>query len=153
MCRFWIYGLWQHEAIRNGPYTTLLRMDTDSCFFSAPASDLTQKQREERRLPYLPKRLVYKAVMRPNGDSRAFTHGLVNITLDFIKQHNVTIQNPELWRMVEEALESADPVIPNFYNNLELDRIEFFRDRPLVRSYLHRIAEEAPPRSFAVSMG
>ena len=22
MCRFWIYGLWQHEAIRNGPYNS-----------------------------------------------------------------------------------------------------------------------------------
>ena len=147
MCRFWIYGLWQHEAIRNGNYTTLLRMDTDSCFLrKAVASDTIRKQQEEQKqgLPYLPKHIVYKAQLRANGEKLIYTEGLMNLTLDFIRQHNVKIQNPHLWKMAEETLTSPDPVLPLFYNNLEVDRIEFFRDRPLVRSYLYRVAEEAP---------
>lgn len=122
MCRFWIYRIWKHEIISN--YTTLMRMDNDSCFKNST-------NRIYPLLPTLNQTLVYKS-NRKGVDSRRFTRGIWTLVESYVNQHNITPQNPELWAFVKESDGRA-----SYFNNFEISRVSFFQRDDVMRFQEH----------------
>mmetsp|Transcript_43844 Transcript_43844/g.64391 ORF Transcript_43844/g.64391 Transcript_43844/m.64391 type:complete len:258 (-) Transcript_43844:474-1247(-) len=50
MCRFWITNLWEHDIVVKGGYSTIMRMDTDSCLISKIGNESIPHLKSEKIL-------------------------------------------------------------------------------------------------------
>ena len=161
MCHFWVSRIWDHPAIQ--PYTTIMRMDTDSCFvdkvdeplpflgnssliYKAP-SQYRSRHWREGAIPYHPS-LFWKSGQL---EQKGFCTDLFNLTVQFVEKYNLTIRHVELWNIAVESMQNYSS-IPIINNNLEVDRISFFQ-QPMVRQYHHMVADEAPYSIFRYRWG
>jgi hypothetical protein len=129
MCRFWSTKLWEHEALDN--YTTIMRMDSDSCLVGPLP----------KGLPKLPSGVVY-AANSIQRDTEQVSAGIWDLAEAHVKQHKLTPKNKRLWRMAKLKW-ARRRQMPTFYTNFEVSRLDFFR-RDEVMDFLETITEKPP---------
>eukprot|EP00536_Pseudo-nitzschia_multiseries_P009245 jgi/Psemu1/288329/fgenesh1_pg.253_\ len=137
MCRFWITKIWEHPVVDR--YSTLMRIDTDSCFLGPTHPSL----------PTLPKNndwLVYA----PNKDNwpASSAHNLFQTARDYLVSTNTTPANRRMWRSIRPyKRRTTKRTMPSFYNNFEILSVDFFRCAD-VTAFQRRITEEDPHGVF-----
>lgn len=131
MCRFWLTRLWTHDILEQRGFSTVMRMDADSCFWNRTVADAIPRLSSDE--------IVYRAnTIRTGG----YTKGLWELTEEYVKKENLIPKNPELWNQAEET-SRQDGALPMFFNNFEIARVSFFA-RKDVMEYQHKVAEEEP---------
>jgi hypothetical protein len=129
MCRFWSTKLWRHEALDN--YTTIMRMDSDSCLVGPLPNGL----------PQLPSGVVY-AANTIKRDPELVSAGIWHVTEAHVQKHNLTPKNEKLWHMAKKNW-VRHRQMPVFYTNFEVNRVDFFRQEN-VMDFLETITEKPP---------
>lgn len=144
MCRFWITHIWKHQEILSN-YTTIMRMDTDSCFVSKPTYPVPNL----RSTATVYKANPTKVILDPTKglDSPKYTFGLLEFANDYLKENQLTPQNPYLWNLALTTEARA-----SFFSNFEISRISFFQ-RPDVMKFQQAITESEPYGVFRYRWG
>jgi len=139
MCRFWIYRIWNHRILDR--YSSIMRMDTDSCFTSTANA----------ALPNLPDPQKHVYVVNKAEWPAYSVRGLFDVTQEHINKHNITPRNNVLWNRVLEWNKKGKP-LPSMYNNFEITKVAFFR-QPNVMAYQRAISESEPFGVFRKQWG
>ena len=127
MIRFWITRIWNHKAVAN--YTTLMRLDADSCL----------KDKPKYPLPHLRSNSsVYMANDIGKKDGAKVTKGLFQFATEYVEKNRLEIQNPALWKIANESQGRR-----MFFNNLEVTRVSFFQQERVMA--FQKALTEFPP--------
>jgi hypothetical protein len=115
MIRFWIKDLWNHPAIVDGGFETVMRLDTDSIIY--------ERQPDDDLIPSLPPHLVYRGntMNEDSGDVIQHFGDFMNKILE-----SWTPQNRELIELFKGTWNSREAA-PGIFNNFFIARTEFFR--------------------------
>jgi hypothetical protein len=127
MCRFWITRIWTQDILSN--FTTIMRMDTDSCFLSRSSYPVPNFRSAST---------VYKANPINVLDSAKYTTGLKVFAQEYIRENTLTPKNPYLWQKVIATHARA-----SFFSNFEIDRVYFFQ-REDVMKFQQAVTEKKP---------
>lgn len=139
MIRFWVTGIWQHPAL--GPYETVMRIDSDSCFKEVNA-----------HLPNLKNpSLVYHSQYVGYEDGKDFTRGLIDFTENFLKEIKRFPGNPFMWDFIQ-ATWKTHGTLPVFNTNFEVSRKSFML-RPDVVAWHNALTEKEPYGVFRYRWG
>ena len=130
MIRFWIKDLWTHDAIKNGRYTHIMRLDTDS-YINAMQPDA---------LPFMHENFVY----RGNVIKYDSAPEVVEMFYEFAKNLS-TSSKPKNQNIIDHILRSweAERKIPIIYNNFFVAEVEFFQ-RGEVQTIVNKACCESP---------
>ena len=126
MIRFWITYCWQHPAIKD--YDVVMRLDSDACWENRCPSPIPET------LPGPPlssadgTAVVYHAGLE-KFDFPKVSMGWAEFVHDYVAKHNITVQNPELFRKIPIPSDGndSDDEYPIFYNNFEVVRVAFMQ--------------------------
>mmetsp|Transcript_13126 Transcript_13126/g.16579 ORF Transcript_13126/g.16579 Transcript_13126/m.16579 type:complete len:331 (+) Transcript_13126:193-1185(+) len=139
MIRFWITGIWKHPAL--GPYGTVMRIDSDSCF-----KDFND------HLPNLKnENLVYHSQYVGYEDGLEYTTGLIEFTENFMQRTNKAPGNPFMWHFIK-ATWAAHKTLPVFMTNFEVTKKAFML-RPDVIDWHDSLTEGEPFGIFRYRWG
>jgi len=138
MCRFWVTKIWEHPILDN--YSTIMRMDTDSCLTSNTS---------QTPLPTLPRDTVYA----PNTVNHPAytTKFLWETALQYVQDTNRTPANLDMWNGIPEY-QKKRKAMPSFYNNFEVTSVDFFR-QPHVMAFQRHLSENPPHGIFRHKWG
>eukprot|EP00980_Cylindrotheca_fusiformis_P017258 scaffold5341_cov93-Cylindrotheca_fusiformis.AAC.1 len=130
MCRFWISLVWHHPALE--PFDSILRIDADSC------SEPSPNKSNSTMLKWKTLNLVYHA-NPPIVNDVWPNHGLWEFVLHYMQIHNLQPKNPTLFHLAEQSWNESKR-LPMFRNNLEVDRLAFFRSSGPVQEFQKYVA-------------
>ena len=76
-------------------------------------------------------------------DTRAVSLGFGPFVHDYVRKHNLTVQNPTLFKKIPHDPNRPNLPVPLFYNNFEVSQVAFMQ-RPEVRAFHEAITENEP---------
>jgi len=130
MIRFWISGIWKHEALE--PFDIVMRIDSDSCFKSVNE--------------YLPRFRVQSAIYHSQyvgmASEKKYLEGLYDFAVDWLASQDMPPTNTLMWHMVKSNWERSGK-LPVFMTNFEIIRKKFMQ-HPEVRKWQDALTEHEP---------
>jgi hypothetical protein len=134
MIHFFTLGLFQHPAVQS--YTTLMRLDSDSCFKASQNDDP-----DDIYLPGIRGRYVYRTDAMGLGVNTWVTD-LYDFAVWYMDQNAITPRNTALWEHIQTTW-TNDATLPIFSKNFEVAGVSFFR-RTDVMNWHRALATQEP---------
>lgn len=124
--RYWTTQIWEEKVFND--YEIIMAIDDDTCF-TVP----------DETMPYLSKHHDYHSQHFVGNHNSILFPGLFEFTEDYMKKHNLTVKNPDMWNKVLQS-SNTEHSLPVFQDSFEIIRKSFML-RPDVKSFHTALTE------------